>query len=70
MLLPMRGHCPQTLVLWGDNDTDAFKRQGHTFAQRLGAPTIESPGHHHFDIVDEIVTLSARTIARRPPARG
>ena len=70
MLLPVIDQRPQTLVTWGENDTDAFKRQGRTFAQRLSAPAIESHGHHHFDIVDEIVTLSVRTIAPQPPARG
>ncbi len=69
MLLPLTAH-PPTLVTWGENDTDAFKAQGRAFAQRLGAATMESPGHHHFDIVDEIVTLSVRTTAPLPPARG
>ena len=70
MLLPLAAGRPPASVVWGDHDTDAFAAQGRAFADRLGAPAVEIAGRHHFDVVDEIVTLAVRTTAPRPPARG
>lgn len=66
-LLPVEGR-PDVIVAWGDNDTDAFKAQGHLYAERLRVAGLsvterEHPGRHHFDIVDEVVAdvVSPRT---------
>lgn len=69
-LLPLAGERPETLVVWGENDTDAFKAQGRAFATRLAAAAQEIAGRHHFDIVDDLTDLAARTTAPRPPAPG
>ena len=59
MLLPLTNR-PETTVVWGDNETDAFKAQGTTYAARLRAAGVdvsafECAGRHHFDIVDDLV---------------
>ena len=61
-LLPVVGRSP-AMVAWGDNETDAFKAQGHLYAARLRANGVavaehECPGRHHFDIVDDLVDPS------------
>ena len=50
---------PSTLVAWGANETDQFKRQSRLFAQSLlaaGAQTIEHEvaGRNHFDILTDL----------------
>jgi arylformamidase len=57
---------PEVVVTWGDNDTDAFKAQGHVYAAKLrvaGLTVVEEqrPGRHHFDIVDDLVPIATRT---------
>ena len=47
---------PQTLITWGENETDEFKCQSEAFAQNLmdyGIPveTYEVSGKNHFDII-------------------
>jgi arylformamidase len=59
MLLPVTGHSEVTVV-WGDNETDAFKAQGTTYAARLRVAGLEvaafeCAGRHHFDVVDDLV---------------
>jgi arylformamidase len=59
MLLPVTNR-PETTVVWGDNETDAFKAQGTTYAARLRGAGVdvsafECAGRHHFDIVDDLV---------------
>jgi arylformamidase len=49
-------------VTWGDNDTDAFRAQGHVYAAKLRAAGLdvvehERAGRHHFDILDDLVGL-------------
>jgi arylformamidase len=71
-LLPLASP-PSTMVAWGDQDTDAFRRQGLEFADRLDAAGLavtgtEVAGRHHFDIVDDLVdratTLGAFALGR------
>ncbi|HNJ97082.1 MAG TPA: alpha/beta hydrolase [Ilumatobacteraceae bacterium] len=73
-LLPLVDHRPHTVVVWGDNDTDAFRAQGAAFARRCGADAFECPGRHHFDIVDDLVDpatrLGAVSLAARTTAPG
>ena len=73
-LLPLAEPGPPTVVVWGDNDTDAFREQGRAFAQRCGADGFECAGRHHFDIVDDLVDpttrLGAVTLAARTTAPG
>ena len=59
MLLPVSAHHEVT-VAWGDNETDAFKAQGSSYAARLRhagleVAAFECSGRHHFDIVDDLV---------------
>jgi arylformamidase len=68
---------PSTMVAWGDNDTDAFRRQGREFAARLGATpatvsAAEVVGRHHFDIVDDLVDRASAVgaFALGPRAEG
>ena len=54
---------PEVVVAWGDNDTDAFKAQGHVYAAKLRAAgltvaELERSGRHHFDIVDDLLLLA------------
>ncbi len=47
-------------VVWGDDDTDAFRRQSRDYAAHLRSAGMrvvarEHAGRHHFDIVDEIM---------------
>jgi len=68
MLLPLAAGRPAAVVVWGDNETDAFKAQGGEFGARLGAATFECAGRHHFDIVDDLADpatpLGAATLAQ------
>jgi arylformamidase len=57
---------PEVVVTWGDNDTDAFKAQGHVYAAKLRAAGLtvveeQRQGRHHFDIVDDLVPIATRT---------
>jgi arylformamidase len=62
-LSPLRltmGRPVRTIVAWGENETDEFKRQSHEFAPALagsGFPvsTFELAGTNHFDIVFAMV---------------
>jgi arylformamidase len=59
MLLPISAD-PEVTVVWGDNETDAFKAQGSSYAARLRdagleVAAFECSGRHHFDIVDDLV---------------
>jgi len=48
---------PPSVICWGENETDQFKRQSTVFAQHLrdaaGASVeeFESPGRNHFDVI-------------------
>ena len=47
---------PQTLITWGENETDEFKHQSQAFAQNLMGDgilveTCEVSGKNHFDII-------------------
>jgi arylformamidase len=69
-LLPLVGRSAVT-VAWGDNDTDAFKAQGHVYAARLRSAGIavaeeERPLRHHFDILDDLVELGRLGQLGRP----
>ncbi len=70
MLLPLTDQRPESLVAWGENDTDAFKAQSRAFAERLGATALEVADRHHFDVVDDVIALVVRTTAPRPSAPG
>jgi arylformamidase len=50
---------PPSLVCWGDNETDQFKRQSGLFARRLHAAgamcsVFECVGRNHFDVILEL----------------
>lgn len=52
---------PPTVVAWGDNETDEFKRQSLAFADRLQAAgtatsVIEIPDRNHFDVIVDLAT--------------
>ena len=62
---------PPSLVCWGDNETDQFKRQSALFARRLHAAgamcsVFECPGRNHFDVIldlaDPATELGRRTL--------
>ena len=70
MRRPLEGF-PPSLVCWGDNETDQFKRQSRAFAQALhvaGAEcsVFECPGRNHFDVIldlaDPATELGRRTL--------
>ncbi len=47
---------PPSVVCWGDNETDQFKRQSRAFAAALHAAgaacsVFECPGRNHFDVI-------------------
>lgn len=78
ILRPVAGR-PDTVVAWGDNETDAFKAQSRAFAGHLraagvAATELECRGRHHFDIVDDLALpgqpLGALTLAGAPPSAG
>ncbi len=62
---------PPSLVCWGDNETDQFKRQSALFATSLHAAgamcsVFECPGRNHFDVIldlaDPATELGRRTL--------
>ena len=61
MLLSLEGF-PQTLVCWGDIETEEFKRQSRSFAQALrdtGTPceVLEVAQRNHFDVVLDLADV-------------
>lgn len=55
---------PRTVIAWGENETDEFKRQSRFFAALLRAAggqveALEMPARNHFDLVDDIANGSA-----------
>ncbi len=65
LLHPLDGF-PPTVVAWGENETDEFKRQSRALVDRLagdGGAVVEAEvdGRNHFDVVFDIVpTLTDR----------
>lgn len=66
---PLQGF-PPSVVCWGDNETDQFKRQSRAFAAALHAAgrecsVFECPGRNHFDVIldlaDPATALGRRT---------
>lgn len=62
---------PPSLVCWGDNETDQFKRQSRAFAEALHAAgaecsMFECSGRNHFDVIldlaDPDTELGRRTL--------
>jgi arylformamidase len=67
----LRNVFPPSLVCWGDNETDQFKRQSRAFAQALRAAgsdcvEFECAGRNHFDVIldlaDPATELGRRTL--------
>jgi len=63
---------PPSLVCWGDNETDQFKRQSQAFVRALRsagrtADALECAGRNHFDVIldlaDPGTELGRRTLA-------
>jgi arylformamidase len=50
----------QVLVVYGDNETDAFKAQSARLAAAWAAPVVEVVGRHHFDLVFDLAALDQR----------
>ena len=68
---PLKGF-PPSLVCWGENETDQFKRQSRTFAQALqeaGSDCVEfeTAARNHFDVIldlaDPATLLGRRVLA-------
>jgi arylformamidase len=68
---PLKGF-PPSLVCWGENETDQFKRQSRTFAQALqeaGTDCVEfeTAARNHFDVIldlaDPATQLGRRVLA-------
>lgn len=68
---PLKGF-PPSLICWGENETDQFKRQSRTFGQALrdaGADCVEleSAARNHFDVIldlaDPATPLGRRVLA-------
>ena len=68
---PLAGF-PPSLVCWGENETDQFKRQSAVFAEAVrgaGADcaTFECAGRNHFDVIldlaDPATLLGRQTLA-------
>jgi arylformamidase len=58
------GGFPPSLVCWGDNETDQFKRQSLAFAEAVRAAgsdctAFESAGRNHFDVILDLADPSA-----------
>lgn len=62
---------PPSLVCWGENETDQFKRQSGVFAEALGQAGVdcaafECAGRNHFDVIldlaDPATLLGQRTL--------
>jgi arylformamidase len=70
MQRPLEGF-PPSLVCWGDNETDQFKRQSRALGEALRAAgakcsVFECPGRNHFDVIldlaDPATELGRRTL--------
>jgi arylformamidase len=70
MRRPLEGF-PPSLVCWGDNETEQFKRQGRAFAGALHAAgakcsVFECPRRNHFDVILDLANpttvLGRRTL--------
>jgi arylformamidase len=59
-LSPLLWSPPQVsaAVVWGENETEAFKRQSTLYAAHLGVAPREIPGRNHFDIVHDLFDIS------------
>jgi len=75
---PLEGF-PPSVLCWGDNETDQFKRQGRAFAAALRAAgadctAFECAGRNHFDVIldlaDPATELGRRTLGLLDNARG
>ena len=58
-------------LIWGENETDEFKRQSVEFARlwseseiRNAAKTLEIKKRNHFDILDELAELSVLSLIK------
>ncbi|NNE96373.1 MAG: alpha/beta hydrolase [Acidimicrobiales bacterium] len=56
LLLPPPGI--PTRVVWGENETEAFKRQSTLYAVHVDASTVQIPGRNHFDIVHDLPAIA------------
>jgi len=61
---PVTAQVP-AVVCWGENETDAFKRQSRDYAARIGAngrpaSVYEVAGRNHFDIVFDLCDPATR----------
>ncbi|MBT8240717.1 MAG: alpha/beta hydrolase fold domain-containing protein [Acidimicrobiia bacterium] len=45
-------------VVWGENETNAFKRQSSLYAEHLGVTPHEIAGRNHFDLVHDLYGIS------------
>ena len=57
------GNFPKSVITWGKQETDEFKRQSQYFANLLAAQhrqveTVEMKHRNHFDIVDDLANNS------------
>lgn len=48
----------QVKVVWGSNETEAFKRQSQLYATHLAVTGIEVPERNHFDLVHDLFSFS------------
>ena len=64
---------PPSVVAYGDNEPDEFKRQSRALVDKLvaaGRPTVEVEvnGRNHFDVVFDIITHLTPLIPDHPPS--
>jgi len=59
----------RTRVVWGENETDAFKLQSRRYAAHVGGTTHEVAARNHFDIVHDLFDIS-ETAATGERLRG
>ncbi|ATA55588.1 esterase [Variovorax boronicumulans] len=64
LFLPVTAHVP-AVVCWGENETEAFKRQSRDYAARIAAngrmaSVYEVVGRNHFDIVFDLCDPATR----------
>ncbi len=59
-LSPLLGEIPavSAMVVWGENETEAFKAQSTAFAKALGVVPREILGRNHFDIVHDLFAIA------------
>lgn len=59
-LSPLLGDLPSVsaTIVWGENETEAFKEQSRLFAAALGVAPQEIAGRNHFDIVHDLFAIS------------